>query len=390
MLDDIDVRFFMMVHDADSVGEIGASDIAVSCPLCREGKSWKRKHRMHLYIKPTWDSAAIHCWNCGYSSNMFGYLKEYHPSEYEHYIKAKRGSGFAELKQNFKYEKKYDANNDKIENIKVDTGIDFVCEVPIKNYDEPDSEETAVSATLVNSIDIGLDMSTPISEIVLKSIANHNPNEPILIEPVKNLSPVPDEVKEYIENRGIAIQKSWLYSPKDNIIRFNDMNVSLSEFIIIPLILKDKWYGFQALAWKQKKFFVYLVTGNSSWKVENWNKINKDEPVFIFESIYDRLSSGIENSIAVLGSNLHEERLKQLKQPIFCLDNQRVDEKAVEETEKYLKAGYKCFIWPKGSEKFKDANDLRKIDVSYEQIQSMINNNIYQGMKGILEIKFID
>ncbi len=167
------------------------------------------------------------------------------------------------------------------------------------------------------------------------------------------------------------------------------MDIVLSEYIIIPLTMDNKWFGFQALAWKQKKFFVYLVTGNTSWKVENWDDINKDEPVYIFESIYDRLSSGIENSIAVLGSNLHEDRLKELKQPIFCLDNFRIDDKAYEETLSYSLKGCKTFIWPKGSEKFKDTNDLRKIGVPYDKISNMITNNIYSGLPAQTRLKLI-
>jgi DNA primase len=111
--------------------------------------------------------------------------------------------------------------------------------------------------------------------------------------------------------------------------------------------------------------------------------------VYIFESIYDRLSSGLKNSVAVLGSNLHEDRIKELKTPVFCLDNTLVDEKAKEETIKYLKQGYKALIWPNGSEKFKDTNDLRKIGVPYEKISKMILNNIHQGIAGTIRAKMI-
>lgn len=365
-----------MVHSSDTVGDIGASDIAVSCPLCHEGKSWKRKHRLHLYIKPSWDEPAVHCWNCGYSSNLYGYLKEYHPSEYEHYTKAKRGKSFAELRQNYKKPKQEEFKTTDIE-----TGLDI--KSPGLPEDE-EHEETAISKTEIDNIDTGFKIGTIEPIKIVK-----NKNNPILIDPVENLTKLPQEVKEYITNRGIIPQDTWLYSPLKNKIRFNNMNVLLSEYIIVPLILEEKWYGFQALAWKQKKFFVYLVSGNSSWKVENWGSIDKNKPVYITEAIYDRLSTGIKNSIAVLGANLHIDRLKELKEPIFCLDNNLIDEKSREETIKYLEAGYKCFIWPKGSEKFKDFNDLRKIGVSYKKIEQMINNNIYQGVTGIIKMKFI-
>jgi len=106
------------------------------------------------------------------------------------------------------------------------------------------------------------------------------------------------------------------------------------------LVLEGKWYGFQALGYKEKRFFVYLLNGNSSWKVENWDNIDLNEDVYIFESIYDRLSSGIKNSIAILGASLHENRLKELKKPIFCFDNFHIDKKALTETQNMYNNNY--------------------------------------------------
>ena len=388
MLDDIDINAFIQVHDADSIGSVSATDIAVSCPLCREGKSWKRKHRLHLYTKPGYETPAVHCWNCSYTSNLYGYLKEFHPSEYVMYTKAKRGKGFAELKMQYKEDKPTETVEPE-DISQIDIGFDMSTS-PVE-----DEEETAVRQTDINAIDIGFDMSTPVDNkqlnynapIIEKTIFK---NKPILVPAVPNLMQLPEDAKAYIEGRGLDVQDSWLYSPKNNKIRFNDTNVLLSEFIVVPLTMGNKWYGFQALAWKQKRFFVYLVTGNSSWKVENWESINKDEEVFIMESIYDRLSTGLINSIAILGSNLHNDRLKELKQPIFCLDNQNIDEKAKEETIKYLEAGYKCFIWPKETPShIKDFNDLRKLGVSYEKIENMIKKNINQGITGLIKLKML-
>jgi hypothetical protein len=371
VLDDIDVNYFVQVHE--EIGTVGASDVSVSCPMCREGKSWGRKHRLHLYIKPTYDTASVHCWNCGYASNIYGYLKEFHPAEFGAYKKAKAGKGFAELKMQYDEEEKKEIPIEKI-----DIGFDM------NSISLDEEEETPVSLEDMNSIDIGFDMSSSVIEEIKPT------DGPILVEPVKNLTSLPEEAKLYIQNRGIEVQDNWLYSPINNKIRFNNADVVLSEFIIIPLELNGKWYGFQALAWKQKRFFVYLVTGNSSWKVWNWNNIDKEKPVYIFESIYDALSSGLENVIAQLGANLHVDRIKELKEPIFCLDNQYLDEASVEESMKYLELGYKCFIWPKGSEKFKDTNDLRKINVPYEKLKNMVTTNIFQGMSGVLQLKFID
>jgi len=106
---------------------------------------------------------------------------------------------------------------------------------------------------------------------------------------------------------------------------------------------------------------------------------HKETPLYDYLYIY----------IAQLGANLGDDRIQELKEPIFCLDNQRCDQKAHEETLKYLERGYKCFIWPEGSERFKDTNDLRKLKVPYEKIANMITSNVHQGMMGILKMKMI-
>jgi hypothetical protein len=398
-LDTVDMDYFVQVHE--EIGPILPDDIAVSCPICREGKSWGRKHRLHLYIKPGYDSASIKCFNCGLSTNMYGYLKENHPNEYTSYRKAVAGRGFAELRM--AHEKEDSVKTTELDFSNVDIGINLDTPLENKLIEEPkkiliptdgfEDDEAPMDMSTIGGMDFGFDMSTTDTSVTktkpeVKVSVIAKPNIPNLIDPISNLTKLPDDAVKYINNRGLEVQESWMYSGKNNKIRFNNTDIVLSEYIIIPLTMSDKWYGFQALAWKQKKFFVYLVTGNTSWKVENWDAINKEEPVYIFESIYDRLSSGFLNSIAVLGSNLHDDRIAQLKEPIFCLDNQNVDEKSIEESMKYLKMGYKCFLWPSGSDKFKDTNDLRKINVPYEKIQTMINNNTYHGMKGILKLKF--
>ena len=311
-----------------------------------EGNSWKRKHRLHLYTKPSYEVPAVHCWNCGYSSNLYGYLKEFHPSTFPLYVKAKRGEGFLELKM---------------------------------KYREDEIDE-------IDEIDVGLNLSNKDGVTIPET--NEDASKPILIEPIGNLSSPPKEAIDYIEGRGLKFQDNWLYSDKNNKIRFNNMDVLLSDFIVIPLTIEGKWFGFQALAWKQKQFFIYLVTGNSSWKIENWDNVDKSAEVFIMESIYDRLSTGILNSVAALGSNIHIDRLKELDNPIFCLDNQNVDDKSKEETLKYLELGYKCFLWPTNTpENIKDFNDLRKKGVPEVKIENLIRNNIYSGISGIVRLK---
>ena len=355
-----------MVTPSEYIGSVKDSDISKSCDICMEGKSYGRQHRLHLYIKPGYGQSVIKCFNCGYSTNLYNYLKENHPNEFPLYKQERLGNNFKELQMENLHKKEVE---DEIKEVEDEWGVE------IPNIITPDTPDTSEASDTPNTIIESSKQSLP---------GYHTLS---LISPIEEFSSLPPEVVSYITSRGIEPKDNWLYAPKNTKIKFNGVNQTLNEYIIIPLTYGDKWYGFQALAWKQKRFFVYMLLGNSGFKVWNWDHINKDEPVYIFESIYDAISSGKPNIIAQLGANLSEERLKELKHPIFCLDNQNVDEKSQEETLKYLEAGYKCFIWPKGSENFKDTNDLRKVKVPYEKISEMIDNNIYEGMEGILKIK---
>ena len=406
-LSDIDVKYFLMVMQGE-IGKISDSDISASCPICNEGRSYGRKKRFHLYIKDSYDHANVKCFNCDYSSNMYGFLKENHPKEFQLYQNEKRGSSLKELKMVFNYDE--DDEETPIDTSDICTGLDF--SETTTNVDDVDTntnntvnvidineghEEKALSSEEINMFSSGLDFGDTEDTLITPSTPStpSTQDTPVkdgdvfLIPPVEGFTKIPDDALQYIRNRGIEPKEDWLYSPKMNKVTFNKNKITLSEFIIIPLTKGDKWYGFQALAWKHKQFFVYMVAGNSGHKHWNFYNVDKSKEVYIFESIYDAMSSGLENSIAQLGANLGEESLKELEKPIFCLDNQHIDEKSKEETLKYLEQGYSAFIWPEGADKFKDTNDLRKIRVPYEKIANMIKNNINKGMKGILKIKMM-
>jgi len=347
ILDNIDTQYFLQVHGTDTIGNISSTDISVSCPLCHEGKSWKRKHRMHLYIKPTYELPAVHCWNCGYSSNLYGYLKEYYPSTFEQYKKAKSSKSFKELKISNKRD--LPTEDEKSKNIDIAVKVDSALTSP----------------------------NTP-----------NEDNVPNVIEPLDEyFTKIPKDALDYLYMRGISPLDSWLYSPRNNHIKFEGKDILLSEYIIIPFLYNNKWYGFQALGWKQKRFFIYLVKGNSSWKVWNYFNVDRTKEVYIFESIYDALSSGLDNVVSQLGATISSERLSEFKEPVFCLDNYWVDERAKIELEEYSKK-YKVFLWPEEiPTNIKDFNDLVKKGISKEKIKTMIVNNIGKGISTSLKIK---
>ena len=121
---------------------------------------------------------------------------------------------------------------------------------------------------------------------------------------------------------------------------------------------------------------------NIGYKVWNWFNVKKDQPVFIYEGIFDAIAGGLPNSIALMGAKLPEERLKELKYPVFVLDN---DKTGMINSIDYAKRGHQVYIQPeKYSEK--DMNDLlmnhQGLDVSL-----MIQQNLYSGISAEVRLK---
>jgi hypothetical protein len=336
MIDEIDSRYFLQTSPQKDIGYVQANDIVKSCDVCGEGRSYGRKKRLHLYMKSTYDNAAVACFNCGYKGNMFSYLKDYHPREFELYKKEKQSSSFNSLQD------------------------ELVLPDPIV------TQEPKICTDFMKT----------------------EPS-PVLMPEMTCFSEIPNEALEYLKSRGITALPEWKYTKAGNKFIFNDKEVNLNDYIIVPLKKGNKWYGFQAIGWKYKKFFVYLLQGNEGWKIWNWFNINKDEPVYIFESIFDCVSGGLDNSIAQIGVSIHEDRLHELKTPVFCMDNQRVDDTSLKESLKYAEAGYSIFIWPEGTDKFKDTNDLVKAGASKLKISELIKKNIYKGVDAVLKLKLI-
>jgi DNA primase len=111
-------------------------------------------------------------------------------------------------------------------------------------------------------------------------------------------------------------------------------------------------------------------------------KINKNEPVYIFEGIFDAISSGLQNCIALMGAKIPEERLKELKYPVFVLDN---DKTGLLNSLEYSKTGYNVFVQP-DLYKEKDMNELY-LNHKDINISEMIKNNLYSGIMAQIKIQ---
>lgn len=332
-LDYTDVKYFELAV-GDNIGKKTETDIACRCVICGDSHNNPNKKRLHLYIKDTYESSAIKCFNCEYTSNMYGFLKEVRPDLYTNYVKEKKGESFQRLK------------DEKEGNSVLD-----------KNFMRP---KKGIPPTVFK-------MPKEFIKIIDADIKFIN----------------------YIDTRGINYDDLYCV---DQLVMIREKEIALMNMLVIPLWFdksQNEIYGFQCRSIVEKFFYTYIPDDNQGFKVWNWFGINKSLPTYIFESYFDARSSGlpINQICSALGADLNNERINELKEPIFCFDNQLIDPTANVKSKKLLQEGKKVFIWPEPAHKFKDFNAILTAGGSFEKISNMIKNNIKEGIMGSILLK---
>ena len=183
---------------------------------------------------------------------------------------------------------------------------------------------------------------------------------------------------KYLRKRGV-LPKNVYFTKGEKLL---DIEFNFKDFIVIPLLTKnDEWYGFYSRSIRNKIFYTYIPDGNDGYKVWNFYKIDKTKPVYIFEGIFDAISSGKENAIATMGADINEDRLKELSKPIFCFDN---DDTGIKKSLKYLKLGYDVLDWH--GETYKDMNERLLAGYSKEDNSNFIDASIVSNIVGLIKL----
>lgn len=304
---------------------IGSSnDLACSCHICGDSKT-KRKKRLHLFTKDNVHDS-VHCFNCGYSSSAYNYFKEFH-SEY-----------FSQ------YKKELGAN--KISSLK---------DVDLSEFAE-----------------------------------NEHKAEPISLEAFKsNFNPLSSASIEYLKSRNFSykdIEKMNIVDGKETKVNLFGKSLNLKDFIVIPLIDSNFLvYGYQARSIVDRKFLTIIL--DEYPKLWGLNTIKEGRQLYIFESIFDAVSSGFDSTLAVLGITSAKNILKDFKNSVIFFDNQYVDEASHKTCLELAKEGYKIVIWDK-MVKSKDVNELLCF-LTKDEIQRIAINETYEPMKAYIKLREI-
>lgn len=334
-LDEIDVKYWELYFSANDLGHKGTMDYAARCPICGDSQKKKKLKRCHLYTKRTIDYDVVHCFNCGWKGNMYSFLETVSPHLYTAYKNEKRATSFNDL-------------------------------VSFNEPQEPKEDDYVIDVSFFDNL-------------------REEPTKLFDVPPQFKEIEKGDPFYNYLVSRKMNDEQIKMFLKCNDDIVYNNERVSLKGYIILPLWCKNKLYGFQARSITNKQFYTFVPEENSGFKVWNWYNVDPLKPIYVFESYFDALSSGLDNIVAQLGATLSVDRMAEADDFVFVLDNQWIDSTARTESLKYAKDDHRVMIWPKGIQ-YKDFNEILKKGGTREKIASFINKNIDEGLTAVIKL----
>lgn len=333
-LSHLDIRYFKLSVGQENIGKETSVDIVARCPICGDSQKKKNSKRLHLYVKN--NETRINCFNSGCectNKTTYGFLKSFYPNLLENY-----------KRENF------------IQNLSHLSGS------------QPEDVFANIAENVKNTVN---DTS------VVAPVLTHN-----LFEYFENILEH-DEALSYLSKRGFDYFNSkyeWYFGKQD--LQIGDKRYKLTDSLIIPLYYNDEMYGFYSRNIFNKEFFTYMPEANIGYKIWNWFQIDKNKECYIFEGIFDALSSSFDNIIGLMGAKIPQERLNELKKPIFVLDN---DKTGIMNSVEYARKGYTVYIQP-DIYKEKDLNELL-LNHPELDMQKLIKENLYSGISAEIRLK---
>lgn len=339
VIPEIDKRYFLMTNKASKSPNQKINDIAICCPICKEGRSWNRKQRCHLYVKRGMNNAVVNCFNCGFSGKIGTYLKSIDPGLYHTYLNETRKDAF--------------------DSLSVDTMLNRTA---IKN----ESKDVKILKLKDFGFTKATDSKRAMSYLYKRAI------------PTKNF-------------------KHFWYAYEVK-VEMNGKKTILRDGIIAPLWYnskEDEIYGFQYRSIERKQFLTFLPDENSGYKCYNYFESSRKK-LYVFESIFDLMSVDIplENKVAVLGSDLPDILYDNVKEIILTFDNTITDHTAREKVKKIVNkyTNVSAFIWPSNMVNYKDFNSILQnavkngIKDSCKKLKKIIEHNTYTGLDAFVRL----
>jgi len=190
--------------------------------------------------------------------------------------------------------------------------------------------------------------------------------------------------KEYLEKRMLDPSKfyfakkykEWVNTQKQT---FDTIGRDESRIIIPMYDAKQNLIGFQgrSLGPSLVKYITTLFVDDAP-KLYGLDEINDSKPVYIVEGPFD--STFIKNAVAMCGSDVDIGSFNW-SDYIYVYDNEPRNREIVNRISKTIDRGDKVVIWPNNILE-KDINDMV---LAGHDVQSMVESNVYSGLKAQLQ-----
>lgn len=351
-LTSLDREFFkraMRSSDAQVKSET-TDDITVRCPVCGDSTKSKSKARLHLYGK--FDLPLVNCFNgdCPVRNlPLLKFLREYYPSLAKEYRKRQFIENLGAAQQDWER-----VANEGVEHFK-----DL-----LQTVEQSDGNTEIVPHTSQG------DNGIPQPQVLFD-----------LSSVFKKAEDVPRAL-DFLTSRGfnaldLCKQYQLFYSAAD--IEINGRCYNTSDSIVIPVLCAGRWVGFYSRSTERKSFSTYMPDANSGYKVWNLFGVDLSKPVYVFEGIFDALSSGLKNSIACMGATLPEWLLDKIPNVVLCYDN---DKTGIQNMVNALKKrpNLSALVYPRETN-FKDLNEALQKGVD---TRKFVEYNVNHGIKALV------
>lgn len=301
------------------------------CHICGDSQKTKSKRRFHIIQHS--DTLFVKCFNCDYSTNLFSYLRDYHPNLFTEY--------------NFE---RYRVNS-----------YDSV----ITTKSEPTQEP--IKTTQVQLI-----------KLELPYVKDMDKNDPVAVYVASRR--LPDYPFQYCHN---FYEFSSQFNPDFLDIKKDEPRLIIPFFDHLGNVFA---YQGRDLSGKASQKYITVTVNSKVPKIFGIDRIDLKKPIKIVEGPIDSLF--LNNSVASVNASLVTAAKKLEKAGInkslltLVYDNEPRNKQIVAHYEFAIKSGYNIVVWPSSPIKKEDINDLVLIGKNPEKI---IEQNTYSGLSAQLQ-----
>lgn len=196
-------------------------------------------------------------------------------------------------------------------------------------------------------------------------------------------------VRKYIQKRAIPTNQhhKLYYAPKFkswvNSLIPNKLTSREEPRLVLPFIdEKGNMFGFQGRAFDPKSIrYITIMLDEEKPKIFGLNTVDFNQRYYVVEGPIDSLF--IRNSVAMAGADGNSKGLRNLENAVYVFDNEPRNRDIVKRMERVIDRGHSVVVWPEQLTE-KDINDMI---LAGHDAQKIIDNNIYKGLEGELQIK---